>query len=154
VPSLQLYEGICHCRAIRFSVSHGARTASLGDTGVPVHFLPNACGALDVRSRRFSRLRGAHSRSAKRIAMTSDVESGTPIEYVLPKHKLSLLINVGDLSTYVLTVSLTPLASPAEVSVKGTFNGSLVDPNVGPLEFDVARGIRVSGAIALSLVGQ
>lgn len=87
--------------------------------------------------------------------MTSEVTSGTPIEYELGKYKLSLLIDVGQSNTYVLTVSLAPLTSPEDILVKGTFNGSLVDSNVGPLEFDLEQsGLRVSGAIALSSLVQ
>ena len=63
------------------------------------------------------------------------------------------MIDLEQSSTYVLTVSLVAAASPKEVLVKGTFDGNVVGPNAGPLEFDLDQnGLRLSGAIALSSV--
>src|SRR4029079_4652261 len=63
------------------------------------------------------------------------------------------LIELSQSSTYMLTVSLARAASPKDVLVKGTLNGSLVAASAGPLEFNLDQnGIEVSGAIALSFV--
>jgi len=89
----------------------------------------------------------------KTVQQASDVTPGVPIELSLDKYKVALLIDLSQSGTYVLTVSLAPVASPKDVLVKGTFNGSLVGANAGPLEFDMDKnGLRVSGAIALSFV--
>jgi hypothetical protein len=54
-----------------------------------------------------------------------------------------------------LTASLVPVASPKDVFIKGTFNGSVVGANAGPLEFHMDRnGVEVSGVVALSFVHQ
>ena len=91
----------------------------------------------------------------KRVQSSADVTPGVPIEVALDKYKLALVIDLKDSSTYVLTVSLAPAASPKDVLVKGTFNGSLVAASSGPLEFDLDQnGLEVSGAIALSFVHQ
>lgn len=87
----------------------------------------------------------------KRIEMASDVTPGTPIEYDLGVYRLSMSIDVGSSGAYVLTVSLAPLATPNELLVKRSFNGTIVGSNVGPLEFEVEQGsVKVSGAMALS----
>lgn len=89
----------------------------------------------------------------KRVQSASDVTPGASIEVALDKYKVALVIDLGQSSTYVLTVSLALAASPKDVLAKGTFNGSLVAANAGPLEFDLDQnGLEVSGAIALSLV--
>jgi len=89
----------------------------------------------------------------KTVQSASDVTPGVPIELSLDKYKLALLIDLSQSSAYVLTVSLAPVASPKDLLVKGTFNGSLVGANAGPLEFDMDQnGLKVSGAIALSFV--
>jgi hypothetical protein len=89
----------------------------------------------------------------KTVQSASEVTPGMPIELALDKYRLALLIDLSQSSTYVLTVSLAPVASPKDVLVKGTFNGSLVGANAGPLEFDIDQnGLRLSGAIALSVV--
>ena len=91
----------------------------------------------------------------KVVQTTSEVTSGTPIEFDLTKYRLSLLIDVGQSDTYVLTVSLAPVASPKDVFARGTFNGRLVAANVGPLEFNLEQhGVKVTGAIALSAIRQ
>jgi hypothetical protein len=91
----------------------------------------------------------------KTVQSASEVTPGVPIEVALDKYRLVLLIDLEQSSTYVLTVSLAPVASAKDVLVKGTFNGSLVGANAGPLEFDIDQnGLRVSGAIALSFVHQ
>jgi hypothetical protein len=91
----------------------------------------------------------------KTVQSASEVRPGVPIEVSLDKYKLVLLFDLGQSSTYVLTVSLAPVASPKDVLVKGTFNGSLIGANAGPLEFDMDKnGLEVSGAIALSSVQQ
>ena len=87
----------------------------------------------------------------KRVEMSTDVTPGSPIKYDLGKYRLLLSIDLGESETYVLTVSLAPLASLDEVMVKRSFNGRLVGANVGPLEFEVEdSGVKVSGAIAVS----
>ena len=107
----------------------------------------------DDRLRAHYQLELQEGTDLKRVQMTSNVTPGTPIEYELAKYRLSLLIDVGQSNTYVLTVSLAPLASPEDILVKRSFNGSFVDANVGPLEFELEQGgVRVSGAIALSSV--
>jgi hypothetical protein len=89
----------------------------------------------------------------KTVQSASEVTPGVPIEFSLDKYRLALLIDLSQSSTYVLTVSLAPLASPKDVLVKGAFNGSLVGASAGPLEFDMEQnGLKVSGAIALSFV--
>lgn len=89
----------------------------------------------------------------KTVQAASDVTPGTPIEVALDEYKLALVIDLGQSSTYVLTVSLARAASPKDVLVKGTFNGSLVAASAGPLEFNLDQnGLEVSGAIALSFV--
>jgi hypothetical protein len=89
----------------------------------------------------------------KTVQQAQDVTPGVPIEFALDKYKLALLIDLTQSSTYVLTVSLAPVSSPKDVLVKGTFNGTLVGANAGPLEFDLDQnGVRVFGAIALSFV--
>ncbi len=91
----------------------------------------------------------------KTVQSVSEVTPGVPIEFALDKYQLALVIDLGGSSTYVLTVSLAPVASPKDVLVKGTFNGGLVGANAGPLEFDMDQnGLKVSGAIALSVVRQ
>jgi len=89
----------------------------------------------------------------KTVQQASDVTPGVPIEFALDKYQLALLIDLSTSSTYVLTVSLAPVARPKDVLVKGTFNGTLVGAKAGPLEFDLDQnGVKVSGAIALSFV--
>ena len=89
----------------------------------------------------------------KTAQAASDVTSGVPIEVMLDKYKLALVIDLEQSSAYVLTVSLVAAASPKEVLVKGTFNGNVVAANAGPLEFDLDQnGLKLSGAIALSFV--
>jgi len=91
----------------------------------------------------------------KTVQSASDVTPGAPIEVALDKYKLALVIDLSRSTTYVLTVSLARAASPKDVLVKGTFNGSLVGASGGPLEFNLAQnGLEVSGAIALSFVHQ
>jgi hypothetical protein len=91
----------------------------------------------------------------KTVQSAADVTSGAPIEVALDKYKLALVIDLGQSSTYVLTVSLAPAASPNNVLVKGTFSGSLVAANAGPLAFELDQdGLKVSGALALSFVHQ
>jgi hypothetical protein len=87
----------------------------------------------------------------KRVQSSSEVNPGVPIEVPVDKYKVVLLFELNQASTYVLTASLVPVASPRDVLVKGTFNGSLVGANAGPLEFHMDRnGVEVSGAVALS----
>jgi len=89
----------------------------------------------------------------KRVQSASEVTPGMPIELSLDKYRLALLIDLSQSTTYVLTVSVAPAASPKDVLIKGTFNGTLVGANAGPLEFDMDQnGLEVSGAIALSFV--
>jgi hypothetical protein len=89
----------------------------------------------------------------KTVQSASDVKPGVPIEFALAKYQLALLIDLNEPNTYVLTVSVAPAASPKDVVAKGTFKGSLVGANAGPLEFDLDQnGLKVSGAIALSFV--
>ena len=91
----------------------------------------------------------------KTVQSASDVTPAAPIEVALDKYKLALVIDLSRSTTYVLTVSLARAASPKDVLVKGTFNGSLVGASGGPLEFNLAQnGLEVSGAIALSFVHQ
>jgi len=91
----------------------------------------------------------------KTVQSASDVTPGAPIEVALDNYKLALVIDLSRSTTYVLTVSLARAASPKDVLVKGTFNGSLVGASGGPLEFNLAQnGLEVSGAIALSFVHQ
>jgi hypothetical protein len=88
----------------------------------------------------------------KRVQSASDVTPGAPIEVALDKYKVALVIDLGQSSTYSLTISLAPAASPKDVLAKGTFNGGLA-ANAGPLEFDLHPDeLEVSGAIALSFV--
>ena len=89
----------------------------------------------------------------KTVQSASEVTPGVPIEFSLDKYRLALLIDLSQSTTYVLTVSVAPAASPKDVLIKGTFNGTLVGANAGPLEFDMDQnGLEVSGAIALSFV--
>ena len=89
----------------------------------------------------------------KTVQSASDVTPAAPIEVALDKYKLALVIELSQSSTYMLTVSLARAASPKDVLVKGTLNGSLVAASAGPLEFNLEQnGIEVSGAIALSFV--
>jgi hypothetical protein len=89
----------------------------------------------------------------KTVQSSSDVTPGVPIEVALGKYKVALVIDLEQSSKYAFTVSLAPAASPKDVLVKGTFNGSLVAASSGPLEFDLDQnGLKMSGAIALSFV--
>jgi hypothetical protein len=91
----------------------------------------------------------------KTVQYASDVKSDVPIEIALDKYKVVLLFDVAPANSYVLTVSLISASSSSDVIVKGTFNGSLVGSNAGPLEFDLERnGVKLSGAVALSWVGR
>jgi hypothetical protein len=119
------------------------------------------CGAIALSVAAADRLRAHYElnvregTSLKTVQSFSDVTPGVPIEVALDKYKLALSIDVGQSSTYVLAVSVAPAASPNDVLVKGTFNGSLVAASSGPLEFDLDQnGLKVSGAIALSFVHQ
>lgn len=118
-------------------------------------------GALSASAHGADRLRAHYEINVqegtdlKVVQTTSKVTSGTPIEFDLTKYKLSLLIDVGQSDTYVLTVSLAPLASPKDVFARGTFNGRLVAADVGPLEFNLEQnGVKVTGAIAVSATRQ
>lgn len=85
------------------------------------------------------------------IQTASDVTFGVPIECRVKKYELSLVFDAKDANAYVLTVSLAYLASPEQAIVRGSFNGRLSDPKVGPLDFNMEQnGVKVSGAVALS----
>ena len=123
-------------------------------TSVICFALASSVAAAD-RMRAHYELNVREGTDLKTVQSSSDVTPGVPIEVALDKYRLALMIDLEQSSTYVLTVSLTPAASPRDVLVKGTFNGSLVGANAGPLEFDLNQnGLKVSGAIALSFVHQ
>jgi hypothetical protein len=91
----------------------------------------------------------------KTVQSGSEVTPGVPIKVSLDKYEVVLLFDLSQSSTYVLTASLVPVASPKDVFIKGTFNGSVVGANAGPLEFHMDRnGVEVSGVVALSFVHQ
>ena len=134
---------------------NGARVRVLCTALLSVFGLAAVCTATSAeRLRADYEINVQEGTDIKRVQTTSEVTPGKPIEFDLAKYKLSLVIDVGDASTYVLTVSLAPAASPNDVFIKKTFNGRLVAADSGPLEFDVEHdGVKVSGAIALSSVG-
>ena len=124
-------------RGLQFAVAFAIATCAAGADRLRVHYELNLREGTDLKT----------------VQQASDVTPGVPIELSLDKYKVALLIDLSQSSTYVLTVSLAPVASPKDVLVKGAFNGSLVGANAGPLEFDMDQnGVRVSGAIALSFV--
>jgi hypothetical protein len=113
------------------------------------------CAAAADRLRAHYEVNVREGTDVKTVQSSSEVTPGVPIEFSLDKYRLALLIDLSQSSTYVLTVSVAPVASPKDVLAKGTFNGSLVGANAGPLEFDMDQnGLKVSGAIALSFVHQ
>jgi hypothetical protein len=124
---------------IRSAIAFAIATSATAADGFRAHYEVNVRQGPDLKT----------------VQSASEIRPGVPLEVSLDKYKVVLLFDLGQSSTYVLTVSLAPVASPKDVLVKGTFNGSRAGANAGPLEFDMDKnGLQVSGAVALSSVHQ